>query len=617
MTKLKIIFLLLFASHAACANNFSAPTIRFSQAWFIDTQIDTPPPASQSGWRQVNLPVNWYNSHRSDAWPAWYRMDFVVDDVKETWGIYLPAVNTNAVVWLNGVRIGDGGRMRDPAARNWHRPLYFNVQQKDFQRGHNSLYIQFLPKHSGFGFLGNIHVGPDAILRQAFEQQSLIKQTFIGISTVLLFSFGAFISLLWFKRRKESMYGWFAAACFSWAFVALDMYVQHVPVQERLWDTLVFSSVGWIVITMIIFLHRFWDVHHERYERFLLWFGLIGTVVLYLVGDEYFYFVSSFIWDNLLIAFSLYMTWVIVKLCRRCPSHEAWTLVLATLVAISFGGHDNLVQMGILAVDRPHLMPFGGVLMLGVIIWMLVKRFVSALDEMENINRDLDMRVQIKTRQLQQNHMHIKEIERDKILAQERERIMRDMHDGTGGHLVAALAQVETGNVNKTVLSETLQHALDDIRLMIDSLDPIDEDIVAVLAMLRSRLDLRLHYSGISVEWKVVDIPPIPGFGPEKVLQLMHILHEAVTNIIKHAQADTIVFRTGISEESEEHENIFIEIEDNGNGFNDKQMEGRGIANMHYRATQISARLKFINSNHGVIVRISFPGDIRQSVKVF
>lgn len=589
------------------ANSFSEPVISFHQAWFTDTQIDTPPPVSNSGWRQVNLPDNWYKTHRSNTKPGWYRMDFVINKVKDSWGIYLPAVNTNAVVWLNGKRIGDGGRMQNPVARNWHRPLYFNAVDHHLLRGQNSVYIQLMPKHSGYGFLGNIYVGPDTVLNPAYEHRNLIKQTLTGISTVLLFSFGLFISLLWLKRQKDSMYGWFAVACFSWAFVSFDMVVQHSPVTERLWDTLVFSSVGWIVISMIIFLHRFWNVHYKRYEHFLLWFGLIGSVALYLAGDEYFYFASSFIWDNLLIAFSLYMTWFIINHCIKKPSPEAWILVIATIIAVSFGGHDNLIQMGILDFDRPHLMSFGGVLMLGVIVWMLVQRFTGTMDEIEELNQELDIRIQTKSRELVQNYVIIKQAEQEKMLIEERERIMRDMHDGTGGHLVSALAQVEKGDINKEILSETLHNALNDIRLMIDSLDPVDEDIVTVLAMFRSRIEPRLKHSGIHIQWKVQDIPTITGFSPEKILQLMHILHEAVTNIIKHAQADTIIFRTGVCDIPRESEHNFIEIEDNGKGFCDEQTKGRGIANMHYRATKIHAQLKFINSNHGVIVRLVFP----------
>lgn len=599
--------LFLLATHAVSANDLSESVISFHQAWFVDTQIDTPPPVKDNNWRQIKLPDNWYNIHRSDAKPAWYRMDFTINEVKDSWGIYLPAVNTNAVVWLNSKRIGDGGRMQDPAARNWHRPLYFNSVEHHLLQGRNSLYIQLKPKHSDYGFLGKIYIGPDAILQPVYKQRSLIKQTLIEISTVLLFSFGLFISLIWFKRRKNTMYGWFAAACFSWAFVAFDMVAQNVPISERLWDTFVFSSVGWIVISIIIFLHRFWDVRRERFERFLLWFGIIGSAVLYLVGDENFYFVSSFVWDNLLIIFSLYMTWFIVNHCVKNPSRDAWILVVATVVAISFGGHDNLVQMGMLDFDRPHLIPFGGILMLGVIAWMLIKQFTDTLNEMEKLNQELDVRVKAKSQELVQNYILIKQSEQEKTLNRERERIMRDMHDGTGGHLVSALAQVEAGNIDKTTLSETLQNALDDIRLTIDSLDPVDEDIVAVLAMFRSRIEPRLRHSGIQIQWKVQDVPTITGFSPEKVLQLMHILHETVTNIIKHAQADTIIFRTGVYATTEkESEHVFIEIEDNGKGFCNKQEQGRGIENMHYRSNAIHAQLELFNSNQGATVRILF-----------
>lgn len=589
------------------ANEYPAAVISFQQAWFVDVQRDTPPADTEPGWRQVTLLDNWYTSHRQDDFPAWYRMDFDIHTTQGVWSVYLPAVNSNAVVWLNGERIGDGGRMQEPVARNWHRPLFFHVPRNLLRPGKNSLYVQLRPKNSGFGYLGQVHIGPEAVLRPVFETATLYKQVFIGASAVLLLCFSIFISMLWLKRRQDSLYGWFAAASFSWMFFVFDMYVQHVPMQERLWDTLVFASVGWLVIFMTIFFHRFWNLRYPRFDRFILSFGIIGSLTLYLVGDAYFYFVSSYIWDNLLIVFSVYMTWFIITQCMNCPTREAWMLGLALGVVVGFGCHDNLVQMGVLSVDRMHLLPYGAPFLLGVVIWMLVQRFVAALAEAENLNQELDQRVQIKSRELEANYRHIKKIEAEKILALERERIMRDMHDGTGGLLVAALAQVEKGNVDKTVLSVTLQNALDEIRLMIDSLDPVDEDIVAVLAMFRSRMETRLQNSGIRVVWEIRDVPVTPGLGPEKILHLMHILYEAVTNIIKHAGASTITFRTGVSDATDERRNVFIEIEDNGKGFNKNLREGRGIANMYWRAATIGARLEMFNSENGAVVRILLP----------
>lgn len=598
--------LLLFYFHNIFADDFSETVYSFPQAWYLNSTIVTPP-AENLDWQQVNLPDRWYQSHPDDDYPAWYRMDFVINKTSQAWGIYITAINTNGVIWLNGKRIGDGGQMQPPAARNWHRPLYFNVPEDTLQQGNNSLYIQFLPKQSRLGYLGRVYIGHDAILKPVYTKATLFKQTFIGTSTVLLLSFGVFISLLWFKRRQDSLYGWFSAACFAWSVFVFDMYVQNIPVAERIWDPLVFAAVGWLVIFMIIFFHRFWNKRFQRFERILLVFGCIGSLSLYLTGEGNFYVVSSLIWDNIVLALSLYMTWFILNQCIKHPSLEGWTLVMGTLIVVIFGIYDNLIQMSILDMDRTRLLPYGAPFMLGIIVWMLVNRFITALEETEILNRELDQRVYEKTVEVTEKYSQIKQIEEEKIIAQERERIMRDMHDGTGMHLVAALAQVDKGNINKTVLGETLQNALDHIRLMIDSLDPVDEDIVAVLAMFRSRMEARLKYSGINILWEITDVPGIPGLSPEIVLQLMHMLHEIISNIIKHSGADTITFRTGFYDSTEASKSIFIEVIDNGCGYSEQVNEGRGIPNLYFRANCINAQLQLFNHNKGAVVRILLP----------
>ena len=607
-----IVILLLAIAVFAWADDFPEPVMRLEQAWFIDASVSSPPSLQEPGWRSLSLPDSW-DGRRGDSFPAWYRLDFNIDPDSfargELWAVYLPAINSNGELWLNGEKIGDGGSMQPGrVASNWHRPLYFTFSSGLLRRGDNHLFIYFMPKQSRFGYLWPVYVGPDILLRPDYRLSLFFKETLIGVSAVLLAAFAVFLLLLWLLRREESLYAWFAAGCLVWAFFVFDMYIQNIPISERLWDTLVFASVGWLVIFMSFFFHRLYDISRPRLERAMLIFGLTGTLALYFSGDRYFYFFSSFIWDNLLIVFSLYLLWVIIMQAVRQPSLDNVLLSIAATLVIGFGGHDNLTQMGVIDLNHTHFLPYGAPFLVGVLVWMLAHRFTQALHEAEELNRELDERVNRKHQQLERYYDRLREFENERIIARERERIMRDMHDGTGGHLVSALALVQQDHIDKAMLSEALEQALDDVRLMIDSLDSVDEDLLVVLGMFRSRIEPRLKYSGIEIAWKVQDLPPMRGFGPEKVLQLMRILQEIVTNIIKHAQADRITFTTGVRRLGQNRERVFVEICDNGQGFADSIKEGRGIANMHHRAAAIGAHLEMENQpDGGACVRILMP----------
>jgi signal transduction histidine kinase len=62
--------------------------------------------------------------------------------------------------------------------------------------------------------------------------------------------------------------------------------------------------------------------------------------------------------------------------------------------------------------------------------------------------------------------------QRSALLQAERQRIMADMHDGVGGRLATLLMQARRGVSDPHLYRETLEASLQDLRLMIDSLDP-------------------------------------------------------------------------------------------------------------------------------------------------
>ncbi|MEZ5590739.1 MAG: hypothetical protein R3F53_08545 [Gammaproteobacteria bacterium] len=176
------------------------------------------------------------------------------------------------------------------------------------------------------------------------------------------------------------------------------------------------------------------------------------------------------------------------------------------------------------------------------------------------------------------------------------------MHDGIGGHLVATLSMVEAGQASREQLADALRTALDDLRLMIDSLDPVEDDLSLVLGMFRARLEPRLQGGPVQLRWQVSDVPPLPGFGPHKVLQVLRILQEAITNVLKHAQASTLTLRTGSVDNQ-----VFIEVADNGCNGLPQTGKGRGLDNMQQRALAIGGTLEIISNSSGTCVRLQLP----------
>src|SRR5262249_61208883 len=96
-------------------------------------------------------------------------------------------------------------------------------------------------------------------------------------------------------------------------------------------------------------------------------------------------------------------------------------------------------------------------------------------------------------------------------VAEERDRIMRERQEGVGGQRVSTLAMGESGRFGPEAVADALHGALDDMRLVIDSLEPVEGDLLAILGAARERLEPRLRRHGISFDWRGGGSPPLGG----------------------------------------------------------------------------------------------------------
>ena len=159
--------------------------------------------------------------------------------------------------------------------------------------------------------------------------------------------------------------------------------------------------------------------------------------------------------------------------------------------------------------------------------------------------------------------------------------------DGLGGHLVHALASAES-NAALNPLVPQLKLAIEDLRLIIDSLDPYAETFDSVFASLRARLAHTANSLGIRFRWEVDDSLASLELNAHEVLTLARIMQEAVTNVIKHAQATELSIIGSLNPVSRE---VRFSVVDNGVGIRAPQSNGRGINSMQVRAAELGGSL--------------------------
>lgn len=202
-----------------------------------------------------------------------------------------------------------------------------------------------------------------------------------------------------------------------------------------------------------------------------------------------------------------------------------------------------------------------------------------------------------------------REIEQ-KAVMEERQRFTRDMHDGIGGQLLSLLVRVRSGRVGIEGIETEIQSGINDLRLVVDSLDHVGDDLSAALVTFQSRARAQFEAQNISLEWIQSEKVNADRFGTRRILNLYRFLQEAVSNILRHADAQNV--RIDIYPDAQS-DMLRIIVEDDGKGLPEpkKNKAGKGIKNMKSRAEKLGGTLGFDvpETGHGTRLELIIPQD--------
>ena len=189
-------------------------------------------------------------------------------------------------------------------------------------------------------------------------------------------------------------------------------------------------------------------------------------------------------------------------------------------------------------------------------------------------------------------------------IVEERERIARDLHDGFGASLTAAIWQArrDADVPEIAAMEDRLMGCLDELGALVWATRRDDPGLMALWSHLRTRCDdlfgaeVRIDYA---LPADTVDTP----LDSRIAIAVQFIVFEALRNCVRHAGA------TAVRVTAESHDDaLTIEIRDDGKGFDPAAVpRGHGLKHMEERAAGAGGALEIRSRPGETVISVRVP----------
>ncbi|HEY9547732.1 MAG TPA: ATP-binding protein [Solimonas sp.] len=190
---------------------------------------------------------------------------------------------------------------------------------------------------------------------------------------------------------------------------------------------------------------------------------------------------------------------------------------------------------------------------------------------------------------------------RQAAAAEERQRLLADLHDDIGAKLTTLVHALE-----KPEHADLVRAVVQDFRDIVSRTQQDACTLLEALAQMREETEQRLDAVDSLLDWQQAGDLPDPPLDEAQVLHLFRIAREAVTNALRHGRARHIRVRVLAVAD-----HLLLDFTDDGPGLRPKGPEaglGRGTRSMRDRAEQLSGTIDWTPGTlGGTKVILEFP----------
>ncbi|HYE47207.1 MAG TPA: ATP-binding protein [Caulobacter sp.] len=529
----------------------------------------------------------------------------------ERWALMSSTGGDAYRLYLNGVAVGSSGGGWPDRRASARTPRLFVFEPHQLRPGENRLDLVVV-RSAGHPQLRGVFLGPWEELRGPFSWRGMVRDHLLAAAAGIGLWAGLLALML---ARGETATRWLGVMLIAW-FVWTGLVVaRDFPAPASTWWSLHMLAGLLVLAASAAFGSAALGARFPRPSHFLWLWGLAAAGLAPALAWDFAAAYPLAMVVSMVVSLGVFAVLLAVMLRRLPEVSDNWLVeTIAVTVALTAGVVDTIDELVPLTPPgfpsngiSMSYTPFACAVLALAFIWSLAAKALEAERSVRRANQDLSRKVAEKERELADYYARQQALARHEALTHERQRILRDMHDGIGGQLTGLILQAKARKLTGGRLVSALEDSLSDLRLMVESLDQSEATLEAALGAFRGRIEPRCEAAGARLVWRIGDVGSTRDLGPAAILQIYRLLQEACANALRHA-APTAITVT-LSRPLDAPELVEISLADDGAGFDPATVKGGvGLRSMRLRAERIGGRLDFASGPDGTRVSLRFPG---------
>ena len=376
--------------------------------------------ACPENFQVVYAPENLFKYFGLQSKPAtfWYYKSFIApSNPRATLSLRLGKISDTDEVFLNGIAIGKTGNMLGRNDHAWDKVRLYDIPSALLRPLEKNIILIKVETYfdNEYGISRDrVEIGDSAKMNRELIASDISVLVFLAC----YITFGAYFLFLFIRRPQEKPY-----LLFFGFIVSLVVY-QLLQTQVKYFlsaDFLFLKRIEYMALLVIapafyFYLREFFDLHQVKFFRYVHWamFALLAlnAAVLLIV----FFSSEVTVWAkyneilnvNLSMRVFLLVSAVIVGYKIFKKDKDARIIMVGLLFLIATFVVDNLVYRGILNI--PRISSYVIFMFLMSLAFILANQFVRVHNQVEDLNRNLEKKVEERTHELQQSLQRVQDL---------------------------------------------------------------------------------------------------------------------------------------------------------------------------------------------------------------